>query len=345
MKLLSIIIPVYNVEKYIRPCLESIFRQGLDEERYEVIIINDGTKDNSIEVVQDIICHHSNITLINQENQGLSVVRNNGIAIAKGEYILMPDSDDLLIDNSLAPLLDAAISTKADLVVADFLKLNDEEILKEINNTHNQKEFTYEEKTGERLFLEDLNPYQCYVWRTLFRREFLLESNLKFVPGIYIQDVPFTHECYLKAKKCLRSPWFLNIYRIGHESATYCYNKKKMIDFCTAIAKTWELKNIPKQTPTKLKKLENDVYISFSVMICSCVHAIHKESERLEIIDYLHQKAPDLNFQNGYKEKIVTFMFRNIPHTYIRLRYLYGMIVEDTVIPFYHHNIKKIYKK
>ena len=83
---LSIIVPVYNVEKYIRPCIESIFRQGLDSNLFEVIVINDGTKDNSMEMITDIISQHSNITVINQDNQGLSVVRNNGIAAAKGEY-------------------------------------------------------------------------------------------------------------------------------------------------------------------------------------------------------------------------------------------------------------------
>ena len=76
--LLSIIVPVYNVEEYIRPCMESIFQQGLDEDCFEVIIVNDGTKDHSMEVIQDIIEQHKNITVLNQENQGLSVARNNG---------------------------------------------------------------------------------------------------------------------------------------------------------------------------------------------------------------------------------------------------------------------------
>ena len=125
---LSIIVPVYNVEKYVRPCMESIFRQGLDEDCFEVIIVNDGTEDHSMEVIQDIIDQHKNIIVINQENQGLSVARNNGIAMAKGGYILMPDSDDMLIDNSLKPLLEIAIETKADIIVADFLKMNSEEI-------------------------------------------------------------------------------------------------------------------------------------------------------------------------------------------------------------------------
>lgn len=104
--LLSIIVPVFNVEEYIRPCIISIFRQGLSEDCFEVIIVNDGTKDHNMEGIQDIFELHKNITVLNQENQGLSVARNNGIAMAKGEHILMPDSDDLLIENSVKPLLD-----------------------------------------------------------------------------------------------------------------------------------------------------------------------------------------------------------------------------------------------
>lgn len=117
---LSIIVPVYNVENYIRSSIESIYRQGLDENSFEIIIVNDGTNDKSMEMIADIIKEHSNITVLEQDNQGLSVARNNGIATAKGEYIFMPDSDDLLIDNSLPTLLNKAIETKADLIVANF---------------------------------------------------------------------------------------------------------------------------------------------------------------------------------------------------------------------------------
>ena len=122
---LSIIVPVYNVEKYVRACIESIFKQGLDESRFEVIIVNDGSTDRSMEVIADIVEQHKNITVFNQENQSLSVARNKGIFLANGEYIFMPDSDDFLIENSLPPLLDKALETKADLVVADFLVIED----------------------------------------------------------------------------------------------------------------------------------------------------------------------------------------------------------------------------
>ena len=91
---LSIIVPVYNVEKYIRTCIESIFRQGLDEDCFEVIIVNDGTQDKSMDVIADIIHRHSNIIVIEQESQGVSVARNRGIEMARGEFLIMPDSDD-----------------------------------------------------------------------------------------------------------------------------------------------------------------------------------------------------------------------------------------------------------
>ena len=126
---LSIIVPVYKVEKYIHTCIESIYKQGLDEDSFELIIVNDGTPDNSMEMIADFVEQHHNIRIINQDNLSLSVARNNGIAIAKGEYILMLDSDDILIENSLAPLLEISTDTKADLVVADFFTMTNEEIL------------------------------------------------------------------------------------------------------------------------------------------------------------------------------------------------------------------------
>ena len=344
MTKLSIIVPVYNVEKYIRPCFESIFHQGLDDDCFEVIIVNDGTKDNSMEMIADIISKHKNVTVINQENQGLSVARNNGIALAKGEYLLLPDSDDLLIYNSLPYLLKHALSSKADLVVADFLKLEDEDVKKLDMNTIKQKDGKIIEKTGGRLFLEDLNPYQSYIWRTLFRRQFILDNNLYYTPGIKYQDVPYTHECYLKAQKCLRINWLLNIYRRRSGSATYSFNLTQSRDFCIAIGKTWELSHMEGITPEELKKLHNDVFTSTSVMLWCTSHAAKNASEREGVIDFLKEQAPDLNLTYGFKQKIATFLFRNIPHTFIHLRYLYDILIEDNILPFYRNKMKYMNK-
>ena len=119
-KQLSIIIPVYNVEKYIRSCLISIFNQGLDYEQFEVIIVNDGTTDGSLEVIKDIIDSHSNICVIEQTNQGMSIARNNGLRRAKGKYVMFVDSDDLLVEKSLPSLLEKTLESSVDMSIARF---------------------------------------------------------------------------------------------------------------------------------------------------------------------------------------------------------------------------------
>lgn len=316
--LLSIIVPVYNVENYIRSSVESIYRQNIDESVFEVIIVNDGTQDRSMEMIEDIISQHPNISVINQENLSLSVARNNGIAKAKGEYILMPDSDDLLINDSLSLILEKAIESKADLVVADFLEMTDEEI--DNNKVIPQIEWHVEEKSGDRLFLEDLNPRQCYVWRTLFRREFLQKNHLLFVPGIRYQDVPFTHECYLKAKKCLRVSRLLNIYRRGHESATFSFNARKAKDLCIAIANTWKLKQIETLSPDVRFKLDNNVFISFSLLIYFMLYGIKSSKERKEIFAFLRSEIPELSFSNGLKQKLTSFLYNHCPILYFWIR-------------------------
>lgn len=317
MTKLSIIVPVFNVEKYIRASVESIFRQGLDENIFEVIIVNDGTKDNSINIIADIIQEHSNISVLEQENQGLSVARNNGIAAAKGEYVYMPDSDDLLIDNCLSILLEKVIEAKADLIVADFIRMNDEEIAKFEGVKDNS--FQYWERTGHELFLEDLNPKECYVWRTLYRRDFLIKEHLKFVSGVFYQDVPFTHECYLKAEKCIRTSMLLYIYRVRRlGAATFSFSKKKAFDFCIVIENTWKLLS-DELSPNIQYKLKDDIFCSVSSLIYSTIHYLNNPEDRKEVIELLKEKIP-LRFDRGLKQKMVSFLLRNAPNLYMNVR-------------------------
>ena len=323
---LSIVVPVYNVEKYVRTCIESIFKQGLDEKCFEVIIVNDGSTDRSLEVITDIISQHSNIVVINQENQGLSVARNNGIAAAKGEYILMPDSDDILIENSLAPLLEISTDTKADLVVADFFTMTNEEITSFNIKEFMQPEIQLKKVTGKQIYLEVLNPNHCYVWRTLYRREFLTKQGLTFYPGLRYQDIPFTHECYLKANNCICTNIYLNIYRRWPGSSTNAYKFDNTKHFVTAIALTWKLRQIEGLSSDLLYKLEENTYISFRTMIYHTLYSIKDKNDRYALIDYVNFQAPDLNFTHSIQQRVITFMVKIMPHLFISLYYIYAQI-------------------
>lgn len=102
---LSIIIPVYNVELYVEKCLCSCAEQNLSPDEYEIIVINDGTKDNSLEIVEKVAKDYTNIFIYSQENKGLSATRNKGLSLAKGEYEWFVDSDDWIEKNCLKDIV------------------------------------------------------------------------------------------------------------------------------------------------------------------------------------------------------------------------------------------------
>ena len=115
---ISVIVPAYNAEKYIRPCLDSILNQTKKE--FEIIVVNDGSKDNTLKILNEYKEQYSDIiNVIDQENQGLSVTRNNAIKVAKGKYVVFIDSDDYVKSDMLEKLYDKAVSGGYDVVASD----------------------------------------------------------------------------------------------------------------------------------------------------------------------------------------------------------------------------------
>ena len=311
---LSIVIPIYNAELFIHSCIESIFMQGLNEEVFEVILVNDGTKDNSFIKISDLLNIHHNISIIEQSNQGPSIARNNGIEHAKGEYILMPDSDDIIIDKTLPILLNHAISSKADMVIGDFVKLANHTISG--NTTFNSKS-EYKSKSGIDFFIHDFNPKECFVWRTLYRREFLLQKNLRFIPGIYFEDIPFTVDCYLCAKKCDKVPLLFYIYRQRKDSIVTTINMKKLLDMNTSIAHLHNLKS--KHNSAITKKIDDTIYSTFSIAIWYIAHNKKLFHQRKSYIEDIKGRIPNFRFTNGLKQRLISYFFHLAPNLYIRL--------------------------
>lgn len=329
---LSIIVPIYNVEKYVHSCLESIFRQGMIDDTFEVILVNDGTPDHSMEIISDFIQAHHNIQIIEQQNQGLSMARNNGMQKAIGEYLIFVDSDDMLIDNCLKPLITKAVESNADLIIADFCEMDDKGNCNSYQQTNLDIIMNATEKTGEESFLKDLSPYDCHVWHNIYRRNFLVNNKIKFTPDIIYEDIPFTHECYIKAKKCLKTNCPMYFYRKGHaQSITSRFNKKSGMDFGTAIAKTWELTYTKGLSPKVIFKLKENVFTCFSYMIYYITHNIPNPNDRIDIINHFKQIAPNIHFRDGIKQRIVDLMIWKMPSLYLYLRHLYACYLEKSI--------------
>ncbi|MBO4658033.1 MAG: glycosyltransferase [Prevotella sp.] len=318
---LSIIVSVYKVEEYIRDYMESLFRQGLTDDIFELIIINDGTPDHSMDVVADIINAHDNIRVVNQANQGLSVALNVGLGMAKGEYILFNDPDDLLVENSVGPLLAHAMSSKPDVVLAQFVTFADEDVSTPLHV--NQEALQSEEKTGRDILLKVLSPYCCYKWRALYLRRFLLENNIGFVPGIYFQDIPFIHECYLKARRCLLTNWTIYRYRVRRlGSATNTFYYKKAMDFSIVVKELWKLSLMEGITAEERLKVRDDAFVTLICLIRWTVTRIDSAKERREIMDRLHKDTLHMRFSNGWRQRVVTILLHHFPRLFLFIQEL-----------------------
>lgn len=189
----SIIVPVYNVENWIEECLISLLNQTLKE--IEIILINDGTKDNSIKKIEKYL-DDERIILINQENKGLSGARNRGLEIAKGEYISFVDSDDYIDKEMLEKMYDS--SNNLDIIFCDFISFVDNQF----NRENFRKKYEYFKnnlniKTGSKYYIPELTV----VWNKLYKREFIHENNIKFIENIIHEDNDFTLRTLLLAKK------------------------------------------------------------------------------------------------------------------------------------------------
>ena len=335
---LSIIVPVYNAERYIRDCLDSIFRQRLNEDEFEVIIINDGTEDSSMNVITDIISLHHNIVIVNQENQGSSVAWNNGIAIANGEYILLVDADDLLIERRLKLLLEKAIETKADIVVPEFIEVDDEEITesKVAHLTALHQPLSFQRTTGKEMFLLDLHPSECFVWRKLYKKKFLIQNHLSFVPGIHFQDIPFTTECYIVAGNCFKASQLFYIYRKRKGHATHDFRFNKSCENTIAIAKTWELISRYQLTGVIKEKLQENVFTNFTNFSIRTSLLSKDFNEREFVFKRLRENAPDLFFTNNVKQKIISFLFWHFPMFFNYMYFFYSRIYLDKIRTFYY---------
>ena len=197
--IISIIVPVYNTEKYLNKCLESIVNQSIGN--IEIIIVNDGSTDNSQNIINIYSSIYKNIILIEQNNLGLSGARNSGILAANGKYISFIDSDDWIDTDLYKKILEMINQLEVDLIGFNHILTYEDNSKIEINReTYNSIPIS-----GEQLFNELIrcNSYQVASCFHLYNREFLLKNNLFFIEGLLHEDIAFTPFVYLKAERAI----------------------------------------------------------------------------------------------------------------------------------------------
>lgn len=203
----SVILPIYNVAPYLEEAFDSILNQTLRD--IEIIAVNDGSTDNSEEIIKKYQQKDSRIISFSQENQGQSVARNVALQHATGEYIYMMDSDDVLTSpDALLTCYEYAQRNKADFIFFDREQFTEDHVNFSVP-IHSTK-FVEENKKyeGENLLnlLLDTTSYNCVVWLLLINHDFLKRIGLKFYPGIIHEDELFTTVLMLRSSSiyCLK---------------------------------------------------------------------------------------------------------------------------------------------
>lgn len=190
--ILSIVVPVYNVAKYLPKCLDSLLNQDIGLDDYEIIVVNDGSTDASGEIAQDYAGRFSNIVLLNQENKGLSAARNSGIGSAKGKYIQFVDSDDYLQPNVLKSLVEKMERDSLDILRFNYQNVNEKyEVFNP--NKINKPFVDYRDEVCDGLtFLNERLGYACYAVQFIIKAELLMPHENRFREGMLFEDTEWT---------------------------------------------------------------------------------------------------------------------------------------------------------
>lgn len=244
-KLISIIVPVYNVEKYIDKCLKSLTMQTY--KNIEILVVDDGTKDDSIKIVKEFEVIDNRVKILSKANGGLSDARNFGLNHASGEYIFFVDSDDWIEVTACEMLVKEMESLQADIVIGRT-KVHKNENISYLDYRINER-IKYDSIINGLDFLKEQlkeNQMHMVVWNKLYKREFIIKHNLYFEKNLLHEDEDWTPRVFLKNPKVVVTDTVVYNYLIRENSITQSSDRKKngldLIKTCNKLLS--EVKNV-----------------------------------------------------------------------------------------------------
>lgn len=263
MAKISVVVPIYNVEKYLRRCLESILQQTYQD--FEIICVNDCTPDNSMIIVDEFVEKYPDKVkrVDNPQNVGLGAARDQGMKYASGEYLVFFDSDDYVKRNYLETYLAEMERSKADIVMGGYIRVEQE---KETTVVMQNTQYT---------------PWlYCAVWMRMYRRSFLQEHSVDFRGIRLFEDAPFNHRCMLQGAKVSIMEYCGYYYVCNPTSLTRTQNG--IVKYHGYVKSFRELYEEYKETEMleKNKQLMEYIYLSsmLSCMLVQCKHAGNKNA-------------------------------------------------------------------
>lgn len=291
---LSIIIPMYNTENYIRATLESIRIQDFDD--YQIIVVDDGSTDSSLAVAKEYAVKDERISVLHKENGGQSSARNLGMRYAGGEYILFVDSDDQLAPNVLGRMTEIVRGNELDILRGKLLVINGEH--EEVDES---VDFPNQLMTGrEKLILGNISYSMCAY---MYRRSFLEENRIQFIEGVFHEDMDFIVRAYVFAKKVMDIDVVFYYYYMREGSTTNSISTKKVFDYYKVAESVLDLTNSLNDSELYEAFLREYLAFLFSRVVNMCLENelpitdIMEDKERKENIIFCLKNSRKIKYR------------------------------------------------
>lgn len=228
MKRLSIITTLYNSAQYLPKCLDSLLCQDIPESDYEIIVVNDGSPDNSEEIAYEYTLKSRIIKIISQDNKGLAGARNTGIRAAEGKYLYFVDPDDYILDNSLKVVLDKMESEDLDVLRFGYTEVDENYQPTKSCKHPESPDYSSRLLDGYSFMAERLGT-ACYVWTFLFRTALLKGNSIYFYEGEYFDDTPWLPRVLTQAKRVDSIDIKRHFYLIRNDSLVQSGSNKSLV--------------------------------------------------------------------------------------------------------------------
>lgn len=284
-KMVSVILPVFNAERFLPQCLDSILRQTYQE--WELIAVDDGSKDRSLEILKSYEKRDDRIHIISKKNEGVSIARNVALSQVRGEYIYFVDSDDIVIQDALSILIRTLESNNATFVKSDFLPINEHGKQLFINKKQGIRR-RYEGKIiDSEMFYSKILMDEFFLWTCLFRRDIIEKNKIRFIPHCRLmEDAAFIVEYLLHSSR--------NVYK---DACVYGYRKYE-----------GTASEVNKDYSGDLEMIQQSLSTA-------------KERKTLNILLYKRINKIQQGYRTGLINKFITLFHSKVERLYIYIKY------------------------
>lgn len=313
---MSVIIPLYNCERFVIHCLSSIYDQQLAEEDFEVIVVDDGSCDQGASLVQQYAQEHDNLQLIQQHNQGVACARNHALSKACGEYITFVDADDMLVSGSLKFLLQLAMERGAEMVKAAHVEIA--EGITGFQYEGEEKDDDVNEMSGDEAIVRVTQFKEGYCWGYLIKRKILTDNAICFPTSVsFMEDWAFITRVLLKCRTFVHTGILFYLYRRNAASCVANMTVEKLLQGCRAVDIV--ATTAADATGQVRKKLMENVCVNVNIMLWFTIHYTRIYRRRREIVGALRRLLAQVDRGSIPRSLVV---FRLFPELYMLVRRL-----------------------